>query len=577
MSLRARLVFVLFASLGAAAAAEGCFSPTQITVTLTTDVPCGEHVETAVFVGQDAVSAETADGARASETRCVGGNIGTVALVPSGARDANVALRVVTAIRGERADVCAKAPADRVPAGCIVARRRLGFVRNAPLSLPVVMRATCAGVACPTDQTCVAGACRFSQLRPGDCERPDGCAEDTLPPSGGAIADAGPDGSADADAPTDAGSDAPAVDASCTSCDVTQIAAAETHACALRANGTVWCWGGGLLAEQGLLGAIDVFRPVGPVPVKNVNSAQQLACGGRVCGVITAAGNALGWGDDTFGQITNVPSAGQIRAATALPPMPFSKLAFGAEHTLGIADVDKVHCFASNALGQCNNNSDGGTGPHNPADMLASGVTAISAGSDHSCVIQLQRARCWGHNDQGQTGAPPNQTTVPNSPFPQLPPLAAGVRAGQKRTCAWAQGTGNAFCWGFGERGGDPGGGGPEIPIQVEGSANTTEIALMASTTCVLDTAGDVRCFGVGGGGQLGDGTLPLSERTRLAGRVLLPGRALRITAGTAFACAIVENQGVYCWGLNDAGQLGTGVTDALQHPNPIRVDLPPP
>jgi alpha-tubulin suppressor-like RCC1 family protein len=50
---------------------------------------------------------------------------------------------------------------------------------------------------------------------------------------------------------------------------------------------------------------------------------------------------------------------------------------------------------------------------------------------------------------------------------------------------------------------------------------------------------------------------------------------AASVGAGADFACARTAKGAVFCWGRNDLGQLGQGVSDRLPHPMAESVDLP--
>jgi alpha-tubulin suppressor-like RCC1 family protein len=77
---------------------------------------------------------------------------------------------------------------------------------------------------------------------------------------------------------------------------------------------------------------------------------------------------------------------------------------------------------------------------------------------------------------------------------------------------------------------------------------------------------GSVKCFGEGDNGRLGYGATTDIGRTTASMGDGLPavnlgtGRSAKLLAtGAAHTCAVLDNDAVKCWGLNDDGQLGVG------------------
>jgi hypothetical protein len=95
---------------------------------------------------------------------------------------------------------------------------------------------------------------------------------------------------------------------------------------------------------------------------------------------------------------------------------------------------------------------------------------------------------------------------------------------------------------------------------------------------CALMSNGGVQCFGANDSGQLGDG-LPTQNRivanyvSGLSGGVAALGVSRGgDRGGPAHACAVLSSDGsVKCWGSNAAGQLGNGASGANQ-PLPVSV-----
>lgn len=159
------------------AAAQACRGPTQITLEVTTDVRCADVGGTAITVGELA-SSETKP-AVAVTPACdpATGRVGSMVIVPSGARDEQVSIRIVMGL-GRDPSECM--PPSYGP-GCIVARRALRFIPGQSLYVPVFMGAVCKGVPCEATQTCSGGTCASAVIEDSSrCAEPGGCDESAL-------------------------------------------------------------------------------------------------------------------------------------------------------------------------------------------------------------------------------------------------------------------------------------------------------------------------------------------------------------------------------------------------------------
>jgi hypothetical protein len=156
-----------------------------VTVELTTDIPCSAGLKTTLQTGHPGQDVEERP-PTVETTACENGRIGSVVVVPSGAKDDEFAVKAVLAHGPHTPETCSSAAqrSEKLP-GCIIARRAMRFVPHEELSLPMALLADCDGVLCPVNATCLHGAC----VPAGPCEG-SACPDASAPPPNG---DAGND------------------------------------------------------------------------------------------------------------------------------------------------------------------------------------------------------------------------------------------------------------------------------------------------------------------------------------------------------------------------------------------------
>src|SRR5688572_28432485 len=108
---------------------SACVEPRQITVEITTDVPCGDLRGTTVTIGE--LTGIDARPITAQTSACNEARIGSLVVVPSAEDTDVVAIRVAS---GVKKDVAECTPGK---SGCIVARRALRYVAHKSLFLPI--------------------------------------------------------------------------------------------------------------------------------------------------------------------------------------------------------------------------------------------------------------------------------------------------------------------------------------------------------------------------------------------------------------------------------------------------------
>ncbi len=154
----------------AAFVSGACRDPTQIRLDLVTDADCADVKSTSITTGKVLKFGEKPPSAETTTCRS-NGSIGSLVVVPSDDKSAEVAIRVVTGLRST-AEQCV---ASGYRTGCIVARRRLRFLPHESLELPIPMSLDCLDVPCDVETTCVRGDCAPAHVEdPARCARPEG-------------------------------------------------------------------------------------------------------------------------------------------------------------------------------------------------------------------------------------------------------------------------------------------------------------------------------------------------------------------------------------------------------------------
>jgi len=189
-------------------------------------------------------------------------------------------------------------------------------------------------------------------------------------------------------------------------------------------------------------------------------------------------------------------------------------------------------------------------------------------GKSHSCLLTPfggggSTVFCWGANGAHQAGA---QADNP------VPKMVAGVSTslmalGDDHSCAGVNG--GVLCWG----GDNIVGSGSAMPVLFATGWSSAAIGAGDRFNCARTASGEIYCWGLNDVGQLGDGTLTTKKLGTSLPKVPLPKPAVGMTVGTAHACAWTSSE-AWCWGNGALGQLGNGsVADATL---PKSIALPP-
>ncbi len=188
----------------------------------------------------------------------------------------------------------------------------------------------------------------------------------------------------------------------------------------------------------------------------------------------------------------------------------------------------------------------------------------IALGRKHSCaLLDNGSIKCWGSEIGFYEGDINLREGIRKTPLliPELLLDAKHLFAGDTDTCALSSAD-RLFC--VGEMAYKPNEspyrGSKEILINNE---KVKKIGAGFSYACALMETGNIYCWGGNYFGGLGNGSDAPGSDTPVMVRHF-PGKAIDITVGFDYSCAITEENMVYCWGSNVVGQLGAGTTEKL-------------
>src|SRR5262249_42303601 len=106
------------------------------------------------------------------------------------------------------------------------------------------------------------------------------------------------------------------------------------------------------------------------------------------------------------------------------------------------------------------------------------------------------------------------------------------------------------------------------------GAPQVAQIALGEGFTCARTRDGAVLCWGVNEHGQTGQPVRSTTQLDFVTTPEPVPGLTgvVELVAGDNFACALLPDQTVKCWGSNAEGELGLGSHDGEVHSMPTAV-----
>lgn len=345
---------------------------------------------------------------------------------------------------------------------------------------------------------------------------------------------------------------------------------------------------------------------------RHVDGTRQMVAGkSHVCAISglgstipPGQGTLYCWGDNQYGQLgtgTNTDSTTPVAVASnaGFTNAEVKAVMVGDHHTCAVQNVnsqDKLYCWGRNNKGQLGDTTT--TDRNRPVAVqgifatekpFVGGVNAkqpMAAGAEHTCAQVFDNARklyCWGENQDGQLGN--NSTTDSTTPVnTNIELISAGgtftsfIAAGSNFTCA-RDNAGAALCWGDNSKGQMGNGNTTDVLVPTAvpshggftNSNSVNTIVAGAETVCMQDASRIVWCWGANNAGQVGDNTqVDRNRPTRVSDNAAEGftngqlGGTNNEHAGIAVGNSVTDGFACitgWCWGGNSSGQLALNNT----------------
>ena len=339
---------------------------------------------------------------------------------------------------------------------------------------------------------------------------------------------------------------------------VASVSAGDTHACALRTNGTVSCWGQN---SRGQVGDGTTTVRLEPVDVAGLTDVVQISAGREHTCATRRDGSVWCWGKNAEGELEDGTLIDRSAPVLAQLGGPTKEVVASDAFSCAIRENTTVQCWGRV-----------GTQTGSGGEVLIAGVGALDGavhlalGYRHSCALRSDDSVwCWGQNYNGEFGlATPvsAQLAVPSG-FSRSSEIAAGGLQSCARTA-----DGSVFCSGHTGLGADFFGDAPKL---IGLASPAIAISSGQQHDCAIESSGRVACWGLGSTGRLGNGSNDHQRTPVYAGELT----ATAVDAARNFTCALATDGGVWCWGFNDTGQLGNGSTVTSSRPVATRIVCP--
>ena len=354
------------------------------------------------------------------------------------------------------------------------------------------------------------------------------------------------------------------------------VSAGDSIVVALDSNKTLWNWGFGTGFWSNQAAGI-------PTQI-NSSSWTKIAAGWTHASAIDVNGALWAWGINTAGQLglnDTITRSSPVQIGTSS----WSFIGPGSFNTSAIDINGNLYIWGYNGNGQLGDNT---TINKSSPVALSIGYTnsgytswiSVASGGSHTIGVgSTGQLYTWGLNTSGQLGT----NTVVNRSYPVQVGLSSwsSVRAGASHSSA-IRSDGALFVWGDNTYGqtGDNTVVLKSSPVQI-GTRSWSVVSSGAGANMNIgilsDNAPGMYTWGLNNSGQLGTiDVISRSTPVQIGGTVTtgtVTNYILFVAAGLSHTVAIAQfgsTNTLYTWGLNSSGQLGNGSTINAYSPAPM-------
>lgn len=281
----------------------------------------------------------------------------------------------------------------------------------------------------------------------------------------------------------------------------------------LKADGTLWTWGGVGLGT-GILGDTSTGGRATPLQIGSATTWSDLAAGASHGLALRSNGTLWGWGTNTNGQVGDATTVTKTAPTQIGVLTTWAKIAAGQSHSAAIRTDGTLWLWGINSSNQL---GDGTTTQRTSPGQLgtATNWVSVACGSTHTLAVNSSgELWAWGGNGASQLG---DGTTTTSS-----------------------------------------------VPLRIGTATNWASVAAALSSSYALKTDGTLWAWGSNGAGQLGDGTVVTKTTPTQIGT---DTTWTQISAGANNGAGRKSDGSLWVWGSNGSGQFGNGTTTNATSP----------